>query len=524
MKENKNTCPDIILGIEILKKYIDDKSALMRRVDSEKAFWSQKYSNGADESSAWLFNSVINKHADVVDNMPVCICLPREKNDVKEAEMLSKIIPVINSRCKFDQIYSDNAWEKIRHGTAIYGVFWNNFLNRGLGDIDIKKINLENVFWEAGVTNIQDSANLFICSYDDIDKVVKKYPVLDNDSFMSKNQALSRGIFGEAVDSSEKCVVVDWYYKTIVDGVEVLHFCKFAGNTVIYSSEVDPNCSGGWYTHGKYPVVFDAMYPCDNDVCGFGVISIGKQCQNYIDALDKNIIDYSNWASKVRFWAKKSLGVNVHDFTDMSKSIIEVEGDIDEEKLKRIDVGTMDSSVIDIKKLKIEELKETTGCRDVMIGGTTSGVTAASAIGLLQNAGNKLSRDGIESSCRACVEIWEMVVELIRQFYDEERVFRIVGDDGEYIYESFSASRINGEYDGEAHLFDIEIDTRKRSPSEREKFNDFTMKLYELGAFDKENLEKTQLMLSVMDFDGIGRLRKEISSIMEENTSGIGGV
>ena len=147
-----------------------------------------------------------------------------------------------------------------------------------------------------------------------------------------------------------------------------------------------------------------------------------------------------------------------------------------------------------------------------MLGGTVSGVTAASAIGMLQNAGNKLSRDEIESSCRACVEIWDMTVELIRQFYDEERVFRIVGEDGEYSFESFSAADMGDD----CPMFDIEIDTRKRAPDARDKLNDLVLKLYRLGAFDKENLEKTELMLSIMDFDGIGKLRSYISHSAEE--------
>ena len=511
MNENKNKNPDINAGIEILKKYIEDKFSQMSRINSERRLWSQRYESASDESSAWLLSSVINKHADVIDNMPICVCLPREKSDVAEAEMLTRIIPVINSRSKFDKVYSDNAWEKIRHGTAIYGVFWNNLLGHGLGDIDIRKINIENIFWESGISNIQDSGNIFITSAVDLGKVKKMYSILDVDSFDSASGELTRAIYGESIDSSEKCAVVDWYYKTYRDGIEVLHYCKFAGNTIIYSSENDENCKDGWYNHGKYPIVFDTMYPCDNDVCGFGIISIGRHCQEYIDTIDKNLMDYTNWASRVRFWAKKSLGVNIDDFTNLSKGIIEVEGDIDEEKLKRIEVGTIDGSVLDVKKLKIEELKETTGCRDVMVGGTTSGVTAASAIGMLQNAGNKLSRDGIENSCRACVEIWEMVIELIRQFYDEERVFRILGEDGEYTYETFSASRINGEIGGIAPIFDIEIDTRKRSPSDRDSFNEFAMKLYEIGAFDKENIEKTRMMLGLMDFDGIGRLMSQLS-------------
>ena len=86
MSNKKNICPDISLGIETLKKYIEDKASLVIRINDERLLWSRKYSSGNDESSAWLFNSVINKHADVIDNMPVCVCLPREKDDAREAE------------------------------------------------------------------------------------------------------------------------------------------------------------------------------------------------------------------------------------------------------------------------------------------------------------------------------------------------------------------------------------------------------------------------------------------------------
>lgn len=48
------------------------------------------------------------------------------------------------------------------YGTAVYGVFWDSRKDNGLGDIEIRNIDLLNLFWEPGITDIQKSRNLFI--------------------------------------------------------------------------------------------------------------------------------------------------------------------------------------------------------------------------------------------------------------------------------------------------------------------------------------------------------------------------
>jgi hypothetical protein len=252
-------------------------------------------------------------------------------------------------------------------------------------------------------------------------------------------------------------------------------------------------------------------------VCGFGLIAIAEDAQEYINRLDANMLSYTDWASRVRFWAKRSLGVNEKEFLDLNKSIVEVEGDIDEEKLRQIEISAMDESVLDVKRLKIEELKEITGSRDVSQGGISGGVTAASAISILRESGAKSSRDGIAQSYRAYVSLISLIIELIRQFYDEPRVFRIVGESGERKYISYSGRSIrNGE---RRPHFDIEVSAMKKSPSESEQKNSFAKALYEKGAFKRENATETLMMLELMDFEGIGRLKALIKSQYTEGES-----
>ncbi len=508
-KKKMISSPDVNEGISALLDYKKGRVNLEARFARESDIWKSVYSQNS--SSSWIFNSIVNKHADIIDSMPTCICLPREERDEKDAEMLSKIIPVICERSGFDECYSDNSWNKLKHGTAIYGVFWNNALEFGLGDIDIKPIKFENIYWDISVSNIQESKNLFITAFCDAEQLEAVYPHFKySEQKDSETRILSALSSGAAQDG--KCLVIDWYYKKFdYNGNPILHYCKVVGDCILYSSENDESMSGGWYEHGQYPIVIDKLYPEDDSVTGFGLISIAEDAQNYINHIDENILGYSDWASRVRFWAKRSLGVNEKDFLNLDKSIVEVEGDIDEEKLRQIEIGAIDDSVIDIKRMKIDELKEITGSRDVSQGGITGGVTAASAISILRESGAKSSRDGIAQSYRAYIKIIALVIELIRQFYDYPRIFRIVGKDGTKQYLSYSGKSIRGD---ESHrpYFDIEVSAIKKSPTESEMKNQFAKELYENGAFKAENADQTLMMLELMDFDGVEKLKASLRS------------
>ena len=78
----------------------------LARLLADEEFWKLRHgvylSDPQDHreqpTSAWLFNSIANRHADMVDAMPTSTCLAREKEDVEDASMLSKIVPAICER------------------------------------------------------------------------------------------------------------------------------------------------------------------------------------------------------------------------------------------------------------------------------------------------------------------------------------------------------------------------------------------------------------------------------------------
>ena len=172
-------------AVDTLKKYKDGKRKLEDRIVEEERWWKLRHWEviGKDEgedraqpTSAWMFNSLCNKHADIMDNYPEPNVLPRERGDEQSAKMLSSILPVIYERNNYEETYSDSAWYKLKHGVVAKGVFWNTELEEGLGDIDTQFIDMLNIFWEPGITNIQASRNLYIVSLRDNDLLENEYP------------------------------------------------------------------------------------------------------------------------------------------------------------------------------------------------------------------------------------------------------------------------------------------------------------------------------------------------------------
>ena len=522
---------------ETLREYKNGKTNFEKRIVEEEQWWKLRHwdviNNGKstgdrpEPTSGWLFNSLASKHADVMDNYPEPNVLPRERGDEASAKSLSSILPVVFERNNYEETYSDAAWYKLKHGVVAKGVFWNTELEEGLGDIDIQFIDMLNIFWESGITNIQASRNLFIVSLKDNDILAQEYPQLKNKNG-GKIIDVKQYVYDDTVDTTNKSVVVDWYYKKRNSaGKTVLHFCKFVGNEVLFASENEPEyAENGFYNHGLYPVEFDVLFPEEGTPVGFGYIAIMKSPQMYIDKLQQVILENSIKANRPRFFAKKNVGINIKDFKDDEKDIVYVEGDIDQERLRQIDIQQVGGAALNILQMKIDEIKETSGNRDVSQGSSSGGVTAAAAIAALQEAGNKLSRDLIASSYRSYTRECYLAIELMRQFYDETRAFRITGETGKYEFIQFSNKMLQGQpippaYAGQElepdyielfhkPVFDIVVKPQKRSPYSKMAQNELAKEMYNMGFFNPQLAEQSLTALELMDFDGIEGVKQKV--------------
>lgn len=524
---------DVEKILETLKKYKEGKATLEKRiVENEQWFklrhWDAKgKGDGEQYASAWLFNSIANKHADAMDNFPEVCCLPREQSDKKAARILSQILPVIFERNGFEKIYSDAWWYKLKAGTAVYGAFWNPLKSNGLGDIEIKQVDLLNLFWEPGIKDIQKSKNIFHVELVDNDTLVSLYPSLSG-RLGASGIEISKYVFDDSVDTSQKTAVIDRYYKVIRDGRELVHYCKICNGELLYASENDPEyAERGFYDHGRYPFVFDTLFVEEGTPCGFGYIDIMKDAQFQIDVLNNALTRNAALATTPRYFINSSGAINEEEFADWSNNFVHVSGsNLGEDSIREIRVSGLPQVYMAILNSKIDELKETSGNRDFSQGGVSSGVTAASAIAALQEAGSKLTRDMVKGGYRAFSELNSLAVELIRQFYDEPRFFRILSENGgeEFISYDNHSIRVKPQQElfgvelaSRKPIFDIKVSAQKASPFSKISQNELALQLYNNGIFNPEMRSQALAAVSMMDFEGkdavIARISEGVTAV-----------
>lgn len=504
-------------------RYRSDKANLTARVRDNMRLYKAAYAAMYDEKTnqttpktAYILSAVENKYADYLDNFPAPNFLAREDSDEETARVLSKIVPAQLEMSGFSKAYKKDVRQKLINGTGIYGVFYD----RKTEEIIVNCIDFLNVFCDMNVTDVQKSQFLFITDVIENERLREAYPqcreLFDGDAYADGYINESRTL----CDSSE---VVDCYYKK----QGAVHLIKFCREQVICASEdIYPE---GLYKHGLYPVIFDVMYPEGDNPFGFGLVDTTKNPQMYIDKLDGAILKNAMLSATSRWFVNRNANINTQQFADVSNEIIEA-GNISEEAIRRVEMGAIPAAVMQHRNQKILELKEVAANRDVSAGSSSGGVTAASAITALQEAGDKQSRAIISDSFDAYKEVVKMVVELMRQFFDRDRVYRVSNEDGTNEYREFSRERLIAAKPERDALgfpigtkwrnieFDISIVPQKQNAFRRETNNQTILALWNGGFFMPQNLEISAMVLPFFQFDGKDAVVAAVGKKLEELT------
>ena len=523
---------------EILRKYKEGKARLEQKLIANEEFWKLRQwnymNNGNDDfnpATAWLWNCIQSRHSDVMDSYPTCNFQPRQSDDKAEAIKLSAIVPVVLEQNRYEDVYSDVAWYTLKHGGSVQGIFWDGSKHNGIGDVAIKKIDFINFFWEPGITDIQESQNIFNTELVDNNILEQRYPQCIG-RLGGKTITLAKYLYDDNVDTSNKSVVVDWYYHTYVNGKKVLQYVKYVNDIVLYATEneivgpekvtVDPEtgipltipldkplAEKGLYDHGLYPFVTMALYPVEGSICGYGITDIGRDTQIQIDQLNKAIVDNAIEGASARYFVRDDGSINMTEYADRSKKFVHVEGSLGEENIRPIDHYRLDSNYFNILTQKVEELKYVTSNQDANNGVAPSGITAASAIAALQETAGKNARSTNKTFHRAYREVCYQIVELIRQFYDIPRTFRINPDGMKEQFINYN----NGGLKPQAQMtmgmdmglrlpeFDIDVTSEKSNPYKKMEINELALSFYNAGFFNPQMTDQALACLNMMDFN-----------------------
>ena len=522
---------------EILRKYKEGKARLEQKIIANEEFWKLRQWNymndGNDDfkpATAWLWSCIQSRYSDAMDSYPTCNFQPRQSDDKAEAIKLSAIVPVILEQNRYEDVYSDVVWYTLKQGGSIQGIFWDGSKHNGLGDISIKKIDILSFFWEPGVTDLQESQNVFTVELVPNNILEQRYPQCMG-KLGGQAVTIAKYLYDDNVDTSDKSVVVDWYYHTYVNGKKTLQYAKYVNDIVLYATEneivgpekvtVDPEtgipitvplgkplAEKGLYDHALYPFVPMALYPIEGSIFGYGITDIGRDTQIQIDQLNKAIVDNALDGATPRYFVRDDGTINLKEYADKSKKFVRVEGNIGEENIRSIDHKHLDSIYTNFLTQKIDELKYVTSNQDYNNGVAPSGITAASAIAALQETAGKNARSSNKTFHRAYRDVCYQIVELIRQFYDVPRTFRINPDgmQEQFVQYDNSGLRLQPQMTMGMDMglrlpeFDIDITSEKANPYKKMEINELALSFYNAGFFNPQMTDQALACLNMMDF------------------------
>ena len=545
----------------VLRNYKSGKTHTEQRIIASENWWKlrntaeeQKETNiGADggftSRSGWLHNVIVSKHADAIEAYPEPNILPREEGDRAEARKLSAIIPCVLEQNRFEDVYDDVMWQKLKSGTGAYKVVWDPSKLNGLGDIGIEKVNLLNIYWEPGITDIQKSRYLFHTELWDKDVLEERYPDKLKGRLKGNTFISARFLYDDGEKKENKVTVIDVYYHKQVGGKNTLQYVKFVKDVVLYATENDTErpteqvtdemgmprldplgrpltvetgpsaAERGLYDHAKYPYVLDPLFPIEGSPCGYGFVDLCQNPQTEIDILKTSFVKSAMVGSIPRYLARGETGINEEEFLDLSKPIVHGK-QIDENALRVIDYNPLSGNYINVLEHTIQELRETSGNTESATGTAPGGVTSASGIAALQEASGKGSKDSTKGSYRAYSEIIELCIELIRQFYDMPRSFRIIGQYGAEQFVNYSNAGLQPQHQGNDFgndmgyrlpVFDIKVSAQKQNVYTKVSQNELALQFFKLGFFNPQLTDQALMCLDIMDFDGKDGITQKVA-------------
>ena len=369
------------------------------------------------------FNNCV---ADQLDNLPEAILLPQTPNLQPVAEDLTALVRHILSQNDFDGYYRRRVEDCFCSGAAVTQILWDPDMDGGRGNVALIRWPLEAFLWDPAAEDIQEARALYKVSRHPMSwfqaHYPEKYPLISADD-------TALGLFplgenGPRGGDEDRAVLLEyWYRRYDADSRQfTISAAYFAGGTLLARFD-------DVYDHGLYPFVVDVYSPIEGSPAGDSLISelapMMRYINRYADYIDMNL----RMASKGRLLVDRGAGLDQKALCDWESDIIE--GDrIDPGAVKWLQTVPFSGAAMQ-QMLQLEsDLKQDSGQNQFSRGETVGGVTAASAISALQEAGGKVARMRTAMLNRGFAAMVEQLLWLIAQYYEPGRVMCLTGREG----------------------------------------------------------------------------------------------
>lgn len=444
--ENKNKLDEKSQFKLIYSRFRESLGALKEDHDEWREydeFYLAKHWN--TQRASWLPDPVVNYVAYVVDqkspqltnNRPKGLILPTTQNDESVAELFTQITDVIAERVGLDETISDVVPTGLLLGISWFKVYWDNNKSGGQyipndptrttvwkGDVCIEAPDPSNIYHDPQAHKVEDCRYIIYAVPKTVEWVKEKFNVVVEADHNFETEIYDR----PSVDQAKNRVMLyEYWYK---ENGKINCIYAAGGKMLKEIEEV--------YKHGRYPFVAFVPKKKRKSLTGIGepknIIANQKLLNKFLEMLTRNTMLTAN---PILFIDPKS-GIDQNKFV-AKPGVVQLANGLMEGKdpAKWFQPPEISRDVpMTIDKL-IEMIERMSGVYDANTGETPGGVTAAAAIQMLVEQGS-IPIKGIKRNLNAAIkDVYELMIELVKENYTEERYIRITDDQGNLQFQPF---------------------------------------------------------------------------------------
>lgn len=358
-------------------------------------------------------STIENVRADLMDQMPEAVVLSDGPGHERAAEMLTAVLRENHRLGRFDREYSLLLHDLLVGGYMVQETGYDPEAAGGLGAAFLRAVDTHTILFDPLCTDIQDSRAIFKFAPYPREWFEARYPREALNMREDENRALRIEDNYLARSNGEMLLLIEcWQREYDADaGCYRVHMCKLAGRQLLEDSrKTKPE---GYFAHGQYPFVVTPLFLRKGTALGYGFVDMFETQQRYADKLDQIILKNALMASHNKLLITGASGFDPDDLRDWSKEVHRGEN---LNGVTWFPTAPLPGYLLNYGQSIRQSIREESGSNDFARGQTYGGVTAASAIAALQEAGSKRSRMVARTVHGAFEEAVRQEIEVEREF------------------------------------------------------------------------------------------------------------
>lgn len=396
------------------------------------------------------FNNCV---ADQLDNMPEANLTPERPGLEEIAEDMSDVLRFVMEQNRYEKLHRRRV-EDYFIGTALTQVGWDEDMDNGRGNVALIRWPIESFLWDPAADNIQEGRANIKVSWHPLSWFVAHYP--DAAQYVGAENNEHNGVgLTEAIQNlsgdEERAMLMEYWYRRYDASSKryKINVAYFAGGALLEQQK-------DVYKHGRYPFVMEAFDYIEGQPVGDGLVGQLTPMMRYVNRYAHYIDENLRMSAKNRLLVRKNAQLDMDALADFDQNIIEGQN-IDEESVRWFQSKPLNGMAVQQMLQFQTDIKQDSGQSQWTRGETAGGVTAASAISALQEAGGKITREHTLMLNQGFKEIAEQVLWLVCQFYTDKKVRMITGRDGKARAVDMSAAHLRGDDHPEGIPGDAEL-------------------------------------------------------------------